>query len=98
LGNLELVLEAVQRLDAERWKPHLDRLAAQILADISRNGWYCGTSHAIESPGLMTGLAGIGYGLLRVADPQATPSVLTLEAPAGNLPALGERSVAQVNA
>lgn len=98
LGNLELVLEAVQRLDAEQWKPHLDRLAAQILADISRNGWYCGTSHAIESPGLMTGLAGIGYGLLRVADPQATPSVLTLEAPAGNLPALGERSVAQVNA
>jgi hypothetical protein len=29
----------------------------------------------------MTGLAGIGYGLLRLADPSAIPSVLTLECP-----------------
>jgi lantibiotic modifying enzyme len=29
----------------------------------------------------MTGLAGIGYGLLRLADPQSVPSVLTLEPP-----------------
>lgn len=29
----------------------------------------------------MTGLAGIGYGLLRLADPQRVPSVLLLELP-----------------
>jgi hypothetical protein len=35
----------------------------------------------VESPGLMTGLAGIGYGLLRAADPECVPSVLTLSPP-----------------
>jgi lantibiotic modifying enzyme len=31
----------------------------------------------------MTGLAGIGYGLLRLADPARVPSVLTLAPPPG---------------
>jgi lantibiotic modifying enzyme len=30
----------------------------------------------------MTGLAGIGYGLLRLAEPEAVPSVLILAPPA----------------
>jgi lantibiotic modifying enzyme len=42
----------------------------------------------VESPGLMTGLAGIGYGLLRVAAPARVPSVLTLEGPHGAQEAL----------
>jgi lantibiotic modifying enzyme len=33
-----------------------------------------------ETPGLMTGLAGIGYGLLRLAEPERVSSVLLLEA------------------
>ncbi|MFL6196078.1 MAG: hypothetical protein ACJ75H_18005 [Thermoanaerobaculia bacterium] len=32
-------------------------------------------------PGLLTGLAGIGYGLLRAADPEHVPSVLLLDLP-----------------
>jgi hypothetical protein len=36
---------------------------------------------AVETPGLMTGLAGIGYGLLRLAVPTRVPSVLVLEGP-----------------
>jgi lantibiotic modifying enzyme len=35
----------------------------------------------IESPGLMTGIAGIGYAFLRHAAPQMVPSVLMLDAP-----------------
>jgi Lanthionine synthetase C-like protein len=35
----------------------------------------------VESPGLMTGLAGIGYGLLRLAEPTRVPSVLVLTPP-----------------
>lgn len=81
LGNLELILEASRRLDHSRWQPHLTRLASQALEEIARHGWYCGTSQGIESPGLMTGLAGIGYGLLRLAEADAVPSVLTLEPP-----------------
>ncbi|HET8846692.1 MAG TPA: lanthionine synthetase LanC family protein, partial [Ktedonobacteraceae bacterium] len=32
-----------------------------------------------KAPGFMTGLAGIGYTFLRLADPESVPSVLTLE-------------------
>jgi hypothetical protein len=31
----------------------------------------------------MTGLAGIGYGLLRLAHPELVPSVLLMEPPSG---------------
>ena len=31
-----------------------------------------------DSPELMTGLAGIGYQLMRLAEPQRVPSLLTL--------------------
>ncbi|HYO51923.1 hypothetical protein [Archangium sp.] len=34
-----------------------------------------------ETPGLLMGLAGIGYGLLRLAAPERVPSVLTLAMP-----------------
>ena len=81
LGNLELLLETGRQ-------PELDDFAARILDDGDRHGWQCGTSRGIESPGLMTGLAGVGYGLLRLADPDRVPSVLLLEpyAPAGPAP------------
>ena len=35
----------------------------------------------VETPGLMVGLAGIGYELLRLADPAVIPSILLLEPP-----------------
>ena len=56
-------------------------MAAATLASIRRNGWICGVPSGVETPGLMTGLAGIGYGLLRLAEPRRTPSVLAFESP-----------------
>ncbi|HEY2739710.1 MAG TPA: hypothetical protein VGK45_14975 [Thermoanaerobaculia bacterium] len=38
--------------------------------------WPCGTFGSAEVPGLMLGLAGIGYFYLRLADPDRIPSVL----------------------
>jgi lantibiotic modifying enzyme len=35
----------------------------------------------VHSPSLMTGVAGIGYGLLRLAAPEAVPSLLALRPP-----------------
>ena len=52
-----------------------------MLASIERDGWLCGTRGGVEAPGLMNGLAGIGYGLLRLAAPERVPSVLALEPP-----------------
>jgi type 2 lantibiotic biosynthesis protein LanM len=69
LGNLELL--------------PLDEARARATAVLAAPDWICATPFGIESPGLMTGLAGIGYGLLRLAEPERVPSVLTLEPPRG---------------
>ena len=52
-----------------------------ILSSIEQHGWRCGTPLGVETPGLLAGLAGIGYGILRSARPDIVPSVLALEAP-----------------
>lgn len=44
-------------------------------------GWLCGIPLGVESPRLMPGLAGIGYQLLSLAEPEFVPSLLTLEPP-----------------
>ncbi len=71
MGTLDLLLSAAVLDD-----PALDRLAqrygAAVVAGIHRHGPMPGTPLAVESPGLAVGLAGIGYGLLRLADPQTT--------------------------
>ena len=81
LGNLDFILEASRVLD----KPLLDRLvnqlSAMVLESASRYGWLCGVPLNVETPGLMTGLAGIGYGMLRLASPLEIPSVLMMEPP-----------------
>jgi lantibiotic modifying enzyme len=81
LGNVDFLLLASARLADPRWPAETGRLAGAILGSIERNGWLCGVPLAVETPGLMTGLAGIGYGLLRLAVPTRVPSVLVLEGP-----------------
>jgi type 2 lantibiotic biosynthesis protein LanM len=81
LGNLELLQLAGLKLGEPRWRAEAARLAAIILENIEQNGWLCGNPLGVESPGLMTGLAGIGYELLRLAEPDRVPSVLALAPP-----------------
>jgi type 2 lantibiotic biosynthesis protein LanM len=80
LGNLEFVSEAARAFPESRWGADAGRLAASLLNSIARDGWLCANPLGVESPGLMTGLAGVGYGLLRLAEPARVPSVLTLAA------------------
>ncbi len=79
LGNLELLLQASQILNDSQWQTQINRLSAIILESIEQHGWLCGVPLGVETPGLMTGLAGIGYELLRLAEPERVPSVLVLE-------------------
>lgn len=79
LGNLDLLLEARRSSGDSRWTPVIDEAAAATLHDIETCGYSCGSPGGVETPGLMTGLAGIGYGLLRLAQPAVVPSVLVLE-------------------
>ena len=79
LGNLDLLLEAARRLDPLRWQPEVDRLSASMLDCMEERGWLSGVALGVQTPGLMTGLAGIGLGLLRLADPDGVPDLLTFE-------------------
>jgi type 2 lantibiotic biosynthesis protein LanM len=79
LGNVELLLQARKKLKQGYLEGMCDTAAAQILNGMRRDGWRCGSVSGLESPGLMTGISGIGYQLLRLADPSAIPSVLSLE-------------------
>ncbi|GAA3875827.1 type 2 lanthipeptide synthetase LanM family protein [Saccharothrix violaceirubra] len=59
----------------------LTRRAGLVLGALEEFGARCGTPGGVPSAGLLTGLSGIGYGLLRLAFPERVPSVLLLETP-----------------
>ncbi|OLR93070.1 type 2 lanthipeptide synthetase LanM family protein [Actinokineospora bangkokensis] len=50
-----------------------------VLGTLRRHGPLCGVPGEVTTPGLLTGLAGIGHGLLRLAAPKRVPSVLLLQ-------------------
>jgi lantibiotic modifying enzyme len=79
-GNLQLLIDAAVRCDRPEWKTAAHRIAANLLNASEQRGWICGTPGNIETPGLMLGLAGVGYSLLRLARP-SIPSLLMLERP-----------------
>ena len=81
LGNLELLVQATQTLNQPHHRALLAEATANVLESMSNCGWVAGVPLGVETPGLMTGLAGIGYELLRVAEPEKVPSVLLLEPP-----------------
>jgi type 2 lantibiotic biosynthesis protein LanM len=81
LGNLDVLLTASQILDDASYHAEVARLAAMLLDSIERQGWCTGVPLGVETPGLMTGIAGIGYELLRLAKPDQVPSVLLLAPP-----------------
>jgi lantibiotic modifying enzyme len=82
LGALDVLLQAGDALGTTL-RPRVEVRIRTVLDEAARGGWKCGVPLGIEPPGLMNGLAGIGYGLLRVADPDRVPSALTLGLPAG---------------
>lgn len=81
LGNLELLISAPPR---EQLAADIARLSAAITESITEKGWITGNPLGIESPGLMSGIAGTGFGLLRLLAPQDVPSILLLEPPVAN--------------
>ncbi|WP_433500657.1 type 2 lanthipeptide synthetase LanM family protein [Sphaerimonospora sp. CA-214678] len=78
-------LEALGAL-AERGSPaarrSLHRRAGRLLASVN-GGARCGPPGHIFTPGLLDGVAGVGHGLLRLATPEKTASVLLLRSSTG---------------
>jgi lantibiotic modifying enzyme len=81
LGNLDVLLRAADATGDDALRDEVFRRAAGTLAGIAQSGWLCGVPLAVETPGLLVGLAGIGYGLLCLAHPSRVPSVLSFELP-----------------
>jgi lantibiotic modifying enzyme len=78
LGNIDVLLQGADLLADSDLRQVAYRRAAAVLRDIERHGSRCGVAAGVQSPGLMTGLAGIGYGFLRLVDEARVPSVLCL--------------------
>jgi type 2 lantibiotic biosynthesis protein LanM len=81
LGNLELLMRARELGHRGGWETALPSQSSRLVERIARGEWRCGIPGGVETPGFMTGLAGVGYGLLRLAAPERVPSVLSLEPP-----------------
>jgi lantibiotic modifying enzyme len=80
-GNAEALLVASQTLHDLYYREQTERIIAMLLDSIDTHGWVTGVPLGVETPGLMTGLAGIGYQLLRLAEPEKVPSVLLVAPP-----------------
>ena len=78
-GNLELLFALRERsaADAQCWKDALGRACASL----DEHGPLSGVPLGIETPGLFVGLAGIGWQLLRFAEPTRVPSLVMLDPP-----------------
>lgn len=81
LGNLDLLIEAARVRRDTSLQSRVDRIAGGILESIEEHGWLYGLPTGAEPLGLMVGLAGIAYGLARLADPDRLPCLLTLSPP-----------------
>ncbi|MFF7128192.1 type 2 lanthipeptide synthetase LanM [Streptomyces sp. NPDC008240] len=80
LGTLEALAVLAERGDTTA-AGTLTRRTGQVLALVEAQGHRCATPDHVPSPGLLTGLSGIGYGLLRLARPESVPSALLLGHP-----------------
>lgn len=80
LGALEALTVLAERGDGPAAEA-LTLRTGQALAFVEAQGHRCATPDHVPSPGLLTGLSGIGYGLLRLAHPGTVPSVLLLGHP-----------------
>ena len=78
-GNLDALVHAAVEFPSERcWAEKIKDESSKLNALIASRGLRCARPNYVAVPGLMTGIAGIGYGALRLVNPTAFPSVLTL--------------------
>jgi lantibiotic modifying enzyme len=83
MGRVEVLLYGHQRLRNERLLQDAEELAWRALAKAHSSGgryrWFGDSPDDRFSPSFFSGAAGLGYTLLRLADPLSLPCVLLLE-------------------
>jgi type 2 lantibiotic biosynthesis protein LanM len=80
-GHLETLLVASQMEEAVPYRAALEQGASVLLEKVSVFRKQAEELTGTEPPGLMVGLAGVGYTLLRLVEPAGLPSVLLLAPP-----------------
>lgn len=85
-GNAETLLYGAEVLDRPEWRREAEDVGLQGVEELHamKLPWPCGTRKNVEVPSLFVGLAGIGYFYLRLANPQAAPSLMIFPPPAGS--------------
>ncbi|WP_309260548.1 type 2 lanthipeptide synthetase LanM family protein [Bacillus cereus] len=78
-GNLDILLYAAKVLQDKTSYERANSIGIQLLEYSKTHNWKKGVSTGTESFGLMTGLSGIGVGLLQQSDYNSIPSILRLE-------------------
>ncbi|MFJ8436317.1 type 2 lanthipeptide synthetase LanM family protein [Kitasatospora sp. NPDC094019] len=93
------VLELLGRHGPAAGRTPWVRRAGALLAAVDQDGARSGTPDHVAHPGLLTGLAGIGHGLLRLGFPEQVPSALLLRplAPAAPRPDRAARRTARLS-
>ncbi|MEM7516791.1 MAG: type 2 lanthipeptide synthetase LanM [Planctomycetota bacterium] len=84
MGNVELLLRFLEISKDPKLAATAEQVVSRTLDEIAEKGFRSGVPFNVETPGLMEGLAGIGYGFLRLATEGRIPSVLTLQLPPRN--------------
>ncbi len=80
-GNLETLLVASEVLAMPSYSQQVESITGALLDSIDTHGWMTDVPLDVKTPGLMVGITGIGYELLRLAEPEIIPSVLSLAPP-----------------
>ncbi len=81
-GRVEVLLVGAQRCSRPDWHQAAFQNATNIVARAKNNGAYqlfSNLPNSVFNPGFFQGTAGIGYQLLRLAQPEQLPSVLLWE-------------------
>jgi lantibiotic modifying enzyme len=78
LGLVELLLTVGHETGQADLIVAAHERAAATIERAAKSGWRLGTPGQVRTPGLMTGMAGIGCAMLRLAAPAEVPSLLAL--------------------
>src|SRR5215217_5498416 len=84
LGNADFLLETARVTGDFELESRTYRLAGGILRGLAERGLLYGLQGNTETPGLMVGLAGTAYGLVRLSAPERVPSLLALASPSAS--------------
>ena len=76
LGNLMILDNLLRQLPPDSaLRSARERLLAEVQRSATRHGHALGAPSGLSPSDLMTGIAGVGYGLLSAADPESVPDI-----------------------